>query len=143
MTHTRIPRLQGHLSSQVTTGTRVFATGGDGRSAWTRRWKDLVASHASDLGDEVLSEGQISLIRRISAMELALEAMEAAMSEGRPVDTDLYGRLVSRLCRALELLGIKRRVQELDPMDQLATALSAYPAAPPDDDELEPEPGEA
>ena len=96
MTPIRIPG--GRRSSKVTTGRNVFVEGGDGRGAWARRWNDLIFAHAADLGGpEVLSEAQISVIRRVSAMECELEAMEARMSEGKPVDPDLYGRLAGRL----------------------------------------------
>ena len=93
----------------MTTGRRTFAEGGDGRGAWTRRWKDLVASHASDLGGEGLSEAQISICRRASAIECELEAMEGRMSASHPIAIEVYGRLASRLCRLLELIGIKPR----------------------------------
>jgi hypothetical protein len=63
----------------VTTGYSLFVESGDGRSAWARRWKDLIFAHASDLGPpETLSEAQISIIRRVSAMECELESMEGA-----------------------------------------------------------------
>jgi hypothetical protein len=62
-------------SSKVTTGRRMFAEGGDGRTAWGRRWRDLCLSHANDLGGpELLSEAQVS-IRRVGAIECELEAM--------------------------------------------------------------------
>jgi hypothetical protein len=142
-------------SSKVTSGRRTFAEGGDGRGAWTRRWKDLVASHASDLGGEGLSEAQISICRRASAMEIELEAMEARMSEGQPIDIDVYGRLAGRLCRLFDIIGVKRLARPIDPCQDLAKALEAYPAKAIDDDEpnddeplpieegLDHEPGEA
>jgi hypothetical protein len=86
----------------------MFADGGDGRSAWGRRWRDLILAHANDLGGmELLSEAQISICRRVSAMEVELEAREARMSEGEKIDLDQYGRLTGRLCRMLELVGIR------------------------------------
>ena len=70
------------LRSRVTNGRRVFAIGGDGNSAWTRRWKDLVEMHIGDLGGpDLLSEFQFSLVRRSSAIEVQCEQMEAAMHE--------------------------------------------------------------
>jgi hypothetical protein len=33
--------------------------------------------------------------------------MEGRMSAGIPVEIEVYGRLSSRLCRMLELIGIK------------------------------------
>jgi len=135
MTQTRIPHLQGHLGSQVTRGKRVFVQAGDGRSAWTRRWKDLVASHASDLGGEGLSEAQISLCRRAAATEIALEQIEARMSEGQQIDLDQYGRVTAKLCRMLELLGIRRVTKPFDPLDGLTKAFAGTAKAIDDDDE--------
>jgi hypothetical protein len=96
-------------ASRVTTGYSMFVEGGDGRSAWARRWKDLILAHVTDLGGpKGLSEAEISLIRRASAMEIELEAMEARKSEGQKIDFGLYSRLTALLCRMLELVGIKR-----------------------------------
>src|SRR5262249_41081128 len=65
-----------------------------------QRWRDLILAHASDLGGpEVLSEAQISICRRSAAIEVALEQIEARMSEGQQIDLDQYGRLTGRLCR--------------------------------------------
>ena len=108
---------------------------GDGRPAWSKRWADLIYAHATDLGrPELLSEAQISIIRRASAMECALERQEGRMSMGEAVDIEVYARLASRLCRLLELIGIKRRVQPVDPLSELAKAVEGYAAAPIDDD---------
>src|SRR5262249_50450950 len=90
----------GHTSSRVTKGKRVFVELGDGRSAWSKRWADLIYAHATDLGrPELLSEAQISIIRRASAMECELERQEGRMSMGEAVDIEVYARLASRLCR--------------------------------------------
>src|ERR1700736_4709519 len=73
----------GTLKSKVTNGRRVFAIGGDGRGAWTRRWRDLVELHTADCGgSSAISEAMLSLCRRIAAIEVQLEQMEACMSEG-------------------------------------------------------------
>jgi hypothetical protein len=104
------------LRSKVTNGTKVFAIGGDGRGAWTRRWKDLNEAHVTDLGGpDGLSEAQLSLCRRCAALEVQLEQMEAKMSEGDiTVDMDLYGRLAGHLRRILETLGIERRAKPVE-----------------------------
>jgi hypothetical protein len=121
--------------SQVTTGKRCFVDLGDGRSAWARRWGDLVVMHAADLGGfELLSEAQISICKRVSTLECELESLEGRKSAGMPVDIEVYGRIASRLCRMLELIGIKRLTKPLDPTSDLAKALEAYPAKPIDDD---------
>jgi hypothetical protein len=159
-TLTVVPRLhpsvkgRGLLAAQrrATQGTfakRLFVEGGDGRSPWSIRWKDLIYSHATDLGGvEALSEAQISVIRRASAMECEIERIEADMSTGEDVDLDQYGRLAGRLCRLFELIGIKRLAKPTDPTGELARALRAYANKPSngdddddDDDGDEEEPG--
>jgi hypothetical protein len=82
-----LQRQIGHNSSRVTKGKRMFVEFGDPRSAWARRWNDLVLTHAADVGGfDMLSEAQISLCRRAATMEIELEAMEARMSEGQKID---------------------------------------------------------
>src|ERR1700730_3193221 len=101
----------GTLRSKVTNGRRVFAIGGDGRGAWTRRWKDLHEAHVADLGGlDHLSEAQVSLCRRAAALETELEQLEAKMSEGLATieDLDLYNRRSGNLRRMLESIGLKR-----------------------------------
>ena len=65
------------VRSAITNGNRPML-GADGRSAWVRRWKDLTELHVSDLGGPGhLSEGQLSLCRRGSTLEIILEQIEA------------------------------------------------------------------
>ena len=83
------PKLK-RLASRVSNGKQAFAIGGDGRSAWTRRWRDIFDQHVADLGgpDAGLSEAQVSLCRRCAALAVELEQLEAKMSE-RAADADL------------------------------------------------------
>src|SRR5215469_13312729 len=104
-----VPIRAKYAASGVSTGQKLFAEGGDGRSAWSRRWRDLCLSHAKDLGGtELLSEAQISIVKRVAALECECERLEAQMSEGKAIDTNAYGRLCGRLARMVELIGIKR-----------------------------------
>jgi hypothetical protein len=102
------------MRSAVTNGHRVFVEG-DGNSAWARRYKDLCAAHASDMGGrEVLSEAQISLIKRTAAIELELEQAE---SMGQQIDLDQYTRAAGHLRRLLETLGVERRARPVGELD--------------------------
>jgi hypothetical protein len=131
-----------HHARRVSSGRNLFAEGGDGRTAWGRRWRDLCLSHANDLGGaDILSEAQVSIIKRASAMECELEALEARLSEGQPIDVGQYSRLAGLLCRLLELVGVRRLSKSLDPTSELVRAMSAY-ASQPVDDEDEPPPVE-
>ena len=82
-------------ASAVTSGRKLFVEG-DGNSPWSRRYRDLIGGYAADLGGaEMLSEAQKSLIRRVSAIDLACEEMEGRMSQGEDVDAELHAS-----CRA-------------------------------------------
>jgi hypothetical protein len=62
------PRLA-TVKSKVTNGRRVFAVGGDGRGAWTRRWKDIVELHVADAGGrDHMSEAMLSHCRRAATL---------------------------------------------------------------------------
>jgi hypothetical protein len=125
--------------SQVTTGKRCFVDIGDGRSAWAKRWGDLILAHAADLGGlDMLSEAQLSICRRTAAIECELESMEGRMSASQPIDIAVYARLTGVLCRLLELVGIRRLTKPVDPTSALARALEAYPPTAIDDDADEP-----
>jgi hypothetical protein len=97
--------------SKVTNGKCLFVTG-NGNSPWARRWRDLVAGHISDLGGpSQLSEAQISLVKRASAVECELEAMEGKLSLGEPINLDIFTRSASHLRRILESLGLERKAK--------------------------------
>src|SRR5262249_13138510 len=107
------PRHRSH--SAVTSGRRLLI-GGDPNSTWARRYRDLVTRHIGDMGGrDLLSEGELSLIRRASALECELEGMEARMSQGEQVNLELYGRLTDRLGRTLQRVGLKRRARDVGP----------------------------
>jgi hypothetical protein len=95
-----------------------------------RRYKDLIAAHHSDLGDDhcngLLSEGQKGLIRRCAMLEIQLSMLDArfAQADGAAsaADLDAYGRGASHLRRILESLGLNagRKMRELNPADDVA-----------------------
>ena len=72
-----------------------------------------------DLGDPTtLSENQISIARRSSAIECELEQLEAAMSSGATVDLAKYAAAAGTLGRLLKQLGLQRapRVTQANPI---------------------------
>ena len=101
--------------SRVTNGRGLFIEG-DQRSAWSRRFRDLAALHAADMGGvEVLSEAKKSLIRRISTLEIALEKMESELASGGEPNMDLYSRISGQLRRLLETTGLERVARDVTP----------------------------
>src|SRR5262245_15237705 len=77
---------------------------------------------------DTLSEGELSLIRRTAALECELEAMEARMSQGEPVNLELFGRLTDRLGRTLQRIGLKRVPRDVTP--SLADYLAGLQSEP-------------
>src|SRR5262245_32838740 len=119
----RPPGARKRPRSAITSGRKLFVTGNP-NSAWSRRYHDLVIGHIGDAGGrDLLSEAQLSLIKRASAIECELERLDAALSKGEAVDLDSYGRATSHLRRLFETLGLERRARDVTP------TLSEYLAA--------------
>jgi len=103
--------------SAVTNGKKLFVLG-DGNSAWSRRYRDLVAGHISDMGGPSgLSEAQISLIKRAAAIECELEQQEGKLSLGQEINLDVFTRSASHLRRILESLGLERKAKVINQID--------------------------
>jgi hypothetical protein len=102
--------------SRVTNGKRLFAVGGDMRSPWVRRYRDVEFIHTADLGGSAaISGAEASLIRRIATLTVELERKEAKFSEAEPSDDafDSYQRGVNTLRRLLETIGLQRRPRDV------------------------------
>jgi hypothetical protein len=114
-----IPSKPKRKSSAVSSGRRMFVVG-DSSSAWSRRYRDIVAAHVADLGGKLeLSESQLSLIKRGSTLELELEQMEGKLSMGQEIDLDLFQRTANSMRRILESLGLKRVARDVTPSLEL------------------------
>lgn len=91
----------------------------DGRSAWVRRCKELIADHVNDLGGiDIVSAAERSLIRRAAVLAVELERYErkfALAGEASPEDLDIYARVAGNLRRLLESVGLQRRPREVTP----------------------------
>jgi hypothetical protein len=91
----------------------------DGRSGWARRLRDLIGLHLSDLGGEdMASEAERSIVRRIATLTVELERMETAFAlagEAQPEQLELYQRVASTMRRLLEAIGIKRVPRDVTP----------------------------
>lgn len=93
--------------SRVSNGNSLFVTGGDGRTAAARRFRDLIVAHTAELGHDP-SEAESSIIRRASALQVQLEQLEAAWAKLSPATADLeaYSRLSNTLRRHLAAIGL-------------------------------------
>jgi hypothetical protein len=107
-----------HGRSRISNGTAVLP-GIDGRSTWSRRLRDLISLHLSDLGGEdSVSEAEKSIVRRAATLTVELERLEQAFAlagEAEPAQIDLYQRTANSLRRLLESVGLERRAKDLTP----------------------------
>jgi hypothetical protein len=111
--------------SRIANGSALLP-GIDGRSAWIRRCKELIADHISDLGGEDnTSAAERSIIRRASVLTIELERLELTFAQAGKAsadDLDLYQRTAGNLRRLLESVGLKRVPRDITPPDPLVYA---------------------
>jgi len=102
-------------SSRIT--KRVAAViEGDGRLALPRRFRDLCAGIASDLGGaEHLSTIQLDLIRRYAGLAVLAEKLEADVINGREVALGEMILIASTLARLSRRIGLKRVAKDVTP----------------------------
>jgi hypothetical protein len=95
---------------------RQLLIDGDARFKVARRFRDVLASIATDLGGvDRLSEGQKQIARRCAMLSVECEIVESAAVAGQPFDLDAYGQLTDRLGRAFQRLGLKRVMHDVTP----------------------------
>ena len=117
--------------SRVTNGKQLFIDG-DARLKVSRRFRDMLASIATDLGGvDRLSEGQKQIARRCAMLSVECEIMESAAVAGEPFDVETYGQLTDRLGRAFQRLGLKRVPNDVTP-DLSAYLTATGPGKPQD-----------
>jgi hypothetical protein len=103
--------------SRMTNGTRgaVFP-GIDQRSAIARRFRDVIAAIASDLGGAAnTTETKLHLVRRFAALVVQAEAMEARLAEGEQIDVNAHAHISSTLVRLAARIGLKRVAKDITP----------------------------
>lgn len=108
--------------SRLTNG-RQLLPGIDGRSIWARIYRDVSQALADHLGGEDrASEPQRLLIRRCTALEVELLALEGKFTQARErgdepnaADLDLYARLGNAQRRFLEGIGLQAVPRDVTP----------------------------
>jgi hypothetical protein len=129
------PAVDPRQRSRVANGSALLP-GIDGRSAWVRRCKEIIADHTSDLGGaDNCSAAERSIVRRASVMTVELERLEAKFAtagEADPNELDQYARVAANLRRLLEAVGLQRRPREVMSVVDYIASLPAEDVAPKD-----------
>jgi hypothetical protein len=112
----KVARVKEPQRSRITNGSALLP-GVDGRGAWVRRAKDLLALHISDLGgEENVSEAERALLRRAVTLIIELERREVLFAQAGAADDGalaIYQTTVNTLRRTLESLGLQRRPRDV------------------------------
>jgi hypothetical protein len=125
------PAVDPRQRSRLANGSALLPGHVDGRSAWCRRAKEVIAAHLSDTPDPSVAER--SLIRRAAALTVELERLEAkfALTAGHAdiVDLEVYQRCANSLRRLLETIhsGLQRRAKQINELtlDEIASEIAA------------------
>ena len=101
--------------TSVANGSRIL-DGVDGRSLAARRFAEVAAAIASDLGGEDhVTELQRHLIRSVSGMVVLRERLDAKSINGESVNTAQYCRLANSTRRVAATLGLSRVAKDVTP----------------------------
>ena len=121
-------------AQQVTNGQQLFIDG-DARLKVSRRFRDVLASIAADLGS--VDEGLRAKARNKSRADAPCCSVECEIAGERrspsrmTFDLDVYGQLTDQLGRAFQRLGLKRVMHDVTP--DLGAYLTATATGKPQD----------
>ena len=90
--------------------------GWDARSAAARKFRDLVSAYITDMGGlDNCSDIKLGLLRRLAAVTVQAELIEAKMVSGEQVDITVLCTLASTTVRLSQRLGLERRTRDVSP----------------------------
>lgn len=101
--------------SRVSNGTALLLEV-DGRSALSRRYRDITAALVSDAGGfDHMSEARKVLCRTFASTAVMLERLDAQLVNGGAVDVNQYAQLASTLVRIANKIGLNRSARNITP----------------------------
>ena len=101
------------------TNHKDLLPGLDGRSSTARRYRDLVGAFLADMGGpDQCSDIRLGLLRRLAAVTVQAEVLEARMVNGEAVDVATLCQLASTAMRLSSRLGLERvMLKDTDSLD--------------------------
>jgi hypothetical protein len=107
--HSNVAELPSRQRSRLTNGSQLLP-GADGRSAASRRYKELVATFSAEIcRDAPLSGADLTLVRQAAALTVRSEELQAAVLRGETADDEQFTRLTNALTRTLNALRRRAR----------------------------------
>lgn len=109
-------------ATRMGTGSSVLP-GVDGRTGPARRYKELVANMAADLGGDLPTAKQ-AVVNRAATLIVWAEKAEAEFANSGELDTATYTTAINSLRRLLADIGLDRRAKDITPT--LSEYISSY-----------------
>jgi hypothetical protein len=107
----RAPALRARVTNH-----KDLLPGLDGRTGAARRFRDLVNGYIADMGGlDRCSEIKLGLVRRLAAITVQAEMLEARMVNGEGIDIATLCTLASTTVRLSQRLGLERRARNVRP----------------------------
>jgi hypothetical protein len=107
-------------SSRISNKSTKPLPGVDGRSTWSRRRRDLIASFTAELGRPPRERDKV-LIANAASLIVRCEQLHVQIANGATVDDDDLIRLSNVATRLLTALGFDKRrppaFESLDPLE--------------------------
>lgn len=106
--------------SRVTNGGTLYLDPDiDGRSGPARRFRDIITQLGRDLdphgGYDSLSVAKQQIVRRVGALAVRCELMEAEMMKGNAFDVSAYNGASNTMRRLLQTIGLHNRASDTTP----------------------------
>jgi hypothetical protein len=96
------------VRTQVANGTAILE-GADGRTHVARRYREIGALLASDMGGhDTLTEAQKQLVRSAAGLVVLRERLDVKAVNGEKIDAGQYCKISNTLRRVLTTCGLKR-----------------------------------
>lgn len=103
-----------YAATRVGNGKSLFIDEVDERSMVARRFRELLAQVATDLGGD-LTAAQQAIARRACALAVWCESCEPEMDKGNELDIGQFTTAANSLRRLLADLGLERRAKDVTP----------------------------
>ena len=107
-------------SSRISNKSTKPLPGVDGRSTWSRRRRDLIASFTAELGRPPRERDKV-LIANVASLIVRCEQLHAQIANGSTVDDNDLIRLSNVAARLLTVLDLDKRrpsaSESLDPLE--------------------------
>ena len=113
-----------HASCSISNDPLKPLPGSDGRSSWSRRRRDLIASFSAELGRPLVERDRV-LVANVASIIVRIEQLHVSIANGEPIDDDQLIRLSNLATRLLAAVGLGKAAKAVPPARSLSEYLTS------------------